>query len=183
MSRFRLALVVSALIGCTSAPPAPPPVVEPPPVTPVVEAQPVAPRVNTAETCILHRGKLIDVRVELQATGDTTVGGRPFSQMYADTGQYAATREWYVNNETIDYDPRNVCYMKYGLPRYVARESLVRLGEWRGVPVFRERSDDPNLPSVVWVPVHSGCSFHPYQFEASAPPTACPRPEYRFTVP
>jgi hypothetical protein len=182
MSRLRLILVLFALLGCTSAPPSPPPVVEPPPASSVAEAQPAA-RVDTAETCILHRGKLITVRVELQPAGDTTVGGRPFTEVYADTGQYALTREWYVNNETIDYDPRNVCYMRFGLPRYVAADSLVRLGEWRGVPVFRERSDDPHLPGVVWVPVRPGCSFQPYQYETRAPPTPCPKPEYRFEVP
>lgn len=183
MSCFRLALALCALLGCTSAPPAPPHAVEPPPATPVTEPHRAVVRVDTAETCILHRGKLIDVRVELQPAGDTTVGGRPFSRVYADTGQYAATREWYVNNETIDYDPRNVCYMKFGRTRYVPADNLVRLGEWRGVPVFRERSEDPGLPGVVWVPVHPGCSFQPYQYETRAPPTPCPRPEYRFQVP
>jgi hypothetical protein len=183
LHRFELAIMLSALLGCTSAPPSPPPSVEPPRVTPPAEAQRTVARVDTVETCILHGGKLIDVRVELQPTGDTTVGGRPFAEVYADTGQYAATREWYVNNEPIDYDPRNVCYMKFGLPRHVARESLVRLGEWRGAPVFRERPDDLGLPGVVWVPVYPGCSFQPYQYETRAPPTPCPRPEYRFEVP
>lgn len=179
MSRLRLILMLFALLGCTSTAPSPQPVAE----VPVAESQRTAGRVDTVETCVLDRGKLIEVRVELQPAGDTTVGGRPFAEVYADTGQYALTREWYVNNETIDYDPRNVCYMKFGLPRYVAAESLVRLGEWRGVPVFRERSDDPGLPGVVWVPVRPGCSFQPYQYETRAPPTPCPKPEYRFEVP
>lgn len=133
--------------------------------------------------CILHHGKLIDVPVELQPTGDTTAGRRPFSRVDGDTGQYAATHEWYVNNETNDYDPRSVCYMKYGLPRYIARADLVRMGEWRGVPAFRERSDDPEVPGAMWVPTGPGCWFQGYQYEASAPPAACPKPEYRFTVP
>jgi hypothetical protein len=179
MCRLRLILVLFVLLGCTSSPPSPPPAPDPQ----GAEAQPAAARVQTFEMCVLHHGKLVDARVEVQPTGDTTVGGRPFTQVYGDTGQYALTRAWYVNNETIDYDPRNVCYMKYGLPRYVAADSLVRLGEWRGVPVFRERSDDPNLPGVVWVPVRPGCSFQPYQFETRAPPTPCPKPEYRFEVP
>lgn len=179
MRRFHLALVLSALLGCTPAPPSPsPPAVA---AAPVAEAQP--PRVDTVEVCVLHRGKLVNVRAERLATGDTVVGGRPFSAVYADSGQYAATREWYVNNETIDYDPRNVCYMKYGLPRYMARESLVRMGEWRGVPVFRERSDEWDIPGLVFVPVYPGCSFQPYQFDARGPLTPCPRPEHRFQVP
>ncbi|HYR08308.1 MAG TPA: hypothetical protein VEQ60_11085 [Longimicrobium sp.] len=181
MSRLRLILVLLALLGCTSAPqpPAPAPV----PAAPVAEPQRTAARVDTFKVCILHRGKLIDARVELQPTGDTTVGGRPFSEVYGDTGQYALTREWYVNNETIDYDPESICFMKYGLPRLMERDSLVRLGEWRGVPVFRESSDDPRSPMVVYVPVRAGCEFHPYQTEASAPPPACPQPPYRFSVP
>lgn len=180
MRRIHFALVLSALLGCTSAPAPPAPEPTPPPVA---EAQPAAARVDTLEMCVLHRGKLIGVQVELQATGDTTVGGRPFAQVYADTGQYAAAREWYVNNETIDYDPYDVCYLKYGPPRHLTRESLVRLGEWRGVPVFREKSDDPRIPGVLAVPVGPGCSFQMYQYEASAPPRPCPKPEYRFLVP
>lgn len=170
----RLILVLLSLLGCTSAPQPP---AEPPAPAPLPVAQA---RVDTSEMCIVHRGKLMDVRVELQANGDTTVGGRPFREVYGDTGQYARTHEWYVNNETIDYDPENICFMKYGLPRILARDSLVRLGEWRGVPVFGEVGDDG--PMVVYVPVGPACEFHPYQTEASAPPPSCPKP-YRFQVP
>ncbi|HYR08307.1 MAG TPA: hypothetical protein VEQ60_11080, partial [Longimicrobium sp.] len=125
---------------------------------------------HTFEMCVLHRGKLIDAQLELQPSGDTTVGGRPFAQVYADTGQYAAGHEWYRNNESIDYDPQNVCYVKYYVPRYVARDSLVRVGEWRGVAVFRMRSDDPEIPGGLYVPDRPGCVFQAYQYRASAPP-------------
>lgn len=180
MLRLRLVSAVFALIGCTAAP-APPAAA--PTANPPAEAQREAARVDTSRVCVLEQGELVTALVELQPTGDTTVGGRPFGEVYADTGQYAATHEWYVNNETIDYDPRNVCYVKYGLPRYVASDSLVRLGTWRGVSVFRERSEDPQIPAVIWVPVRPGCSFQPYQYMPSAPPVACPNPEYRFMVP
>ena len=180
MSRVRIALVLSAL-GCAPAPA--PPAPTPPPEAPVAEVRQAVARADMIEVCVLHRGKLLNVRAELLATGDTVVGGRPFSAVYADTGQYAATREWYVNNETIDYDPRNVCYMKFGLPRYIARENLVRMGEWRGVPAFRGRSDDWDLPDAIWVPTGPGCWFQGYQFDASSPPRPCPQPEYRFQVP
>lgn len=78
-----------------------------------------AARADTILVCVLHRGKLLNVRAELLPSGDPLVGGRPFSQVYADTGQYALTHTWYVNNETIDYDPESICLMKYGLPRVV----------------------------------------------------------------
>ncbi|WP_420129269.1 hypothetical protein [Longimicrobium sp.] len=186
--RLRLILVFLVLAGCTSAPaPTPPaPPVQPTPrivaEVPQVEAQPVQARVDTVEVCVLHQGKLANVRAERLATGDTVVGGRPFSAVYADTGQYALTREWYVNSESIDYDPENVCFVRYGLPRVVELDSVVRLGSWRGVPVFRERSNT-GTPMVIYVPVRAGCELQPYQTEAIAPPPSCPKPEYQFRVP
>lgn len=178
MGRFRFTILV-VLLGCTPAAPVPavPPVAEMPATQAAVDTA----AADTIRVCVLQQGKLLNVRAELLPSGDTVVGGRPFSVVYADTGQYAATREWYVNNEPIDYDPQNVCYVKYGLPRYVAQEALVRLGEWRGVPVFRERTEE-SLPGVIYVPVHPGCQLQPYQYMTSAPPVACPQP-YGFTVP
>lgn len=183
MPRFRIAAVLFLLLGCTSAPaPMPPTPPVPPAAAPATDAR-VPARVDTFRVCVLEQGKLVNALAELQPTGDTTVGGRPFGEVYGDTGQYAAARDWYVNNETIDYDPRDVCYMKYGLPRYLSRDSVVRVGEWRGVPVFRERTDDPEIPGMMLVPVSPGCSFQAYQYLPSAPPVACPKPEYRFSVP
>jgi hypothetical protein len=170
----RLFILAFALLGCTPAASVP----AAPPVGEVPAAQVAA---DTIDVCVLHQGKLLNVRAQLLPSRDTMVAGRPFSVVYADTGQYAATREWYVNNEPIDYDPQNVCYIKYGMPRYVAPESLVRLGEWRGVPVFRERTEE-SLPGVIYVPVYPGCQLQPYQYMTSAPPVACPQP-YEFTVP
>ncbi|HEX2077246.1 MAG TPA: hypothetical protein VHG08_06040 [Longimicrobium sp.] len=164
-SRFRLILVLFAVLGCTPAPPAP---------------SPAAPA-TVMRICVLHHGELVDVRAEQLASGDTVVEGRPFSRVYADTGQYAATHSWYVENEPIDYDHENVCYVKYGRPRYVAAESLVRLGRWRGVTVFRERAG-PGLPEVLMVPVGAGCMFQLYQYMPSMPPRSCPQPA-RFEIP
>ncbi len=177
MGRFRFAIVLLALLGCTPAAPVP----AVPPAGVPANVEPQAARADTIRVCVLHQGKLLNVRAEVLPSGDTVAGGRPFSAVYADTGQYAATREWYVNNEPIDYDPQNVCYVKYALPRYVAQESLVRLGEWRGVPVFRERTEE-SPPGVIYVPVYPGCQLQPYQYMTSAPPVACPQP-YGFTVP
>ena len=155
MSPFRFAIMLLALLGCTPA--APVRAVPPPAEVPAVQTADTA-AADTIRVCVLQQGKLLNVRAELLSSGDTVVGGRPFSVVYSDTGQYAATREWYVNNEPIDYDPQDVCYVKYGLPRYVARETLVRLGEWRGVPVFRERTEE-SPPGVIHVPVYPGCQL------------------------
>lgn len=188
MTRFHFAFALLPLAGCTLAPapaPAAPPVQPTPQIVaqaPRVEAQPVQAWVDTIEVCVLHQGKLANVRAERLATGDTVVGGRAFSEVYADTGQYALTREWYVNSESIDYDPENVCFVRYGLPRVVELDSVARLGSWRGVPVFRERSNTAT-PMVIYVPVRAGCELQPYQTEAIAPPPSCPKPEHQFRVP
>ncbi len=179
MNRFRFTIVLLALLGCTPA--APVPAVPPPAEVPAVQAADTA-GADTILVCVLHGGKMLNVRAELLPSGDTVVGGRPFSAVYADTGQYAATREWYVNNEPIDYDPESICFVKYGLPRVLSRDSVVRLGEWRGVPVFRERYDGGGTPLVFYVPVRAGCEFQPYQTEAITRPPSCPEP-YQFSVP
>lgn len=170
------------LAGCTAAPAPVPPPAPASPIAPVaVAAEDEARVVRTIEVCVLETGDLAGVRADLLASGDTVVAGRPFSHAYADTGQYARSRIWYRDNERIDYDPRDVCFTKYGLPRILERDSLRRLGAWRGVPVFSERSagDDP---LVIYAPVGPGCEFQPYQTEAIAPPPSCPLP-YRFVTP
>jgi hypothetical protein len=174
--------------GCTAAP-APVPVIEPvpPPSVPAAEAADGADGadgarvVRSIEICVLEAGDLAGVRADLLASGDTVVAGRPFSQVYADTGQYVRSRSWYRDNEPIDYDPRDICFTRYGLPRILERDSLVRLGAWRGVPVFAERASGDD-PLVIYVPVSPGCEFQPYQTEAIAPPPSCPLP-HRFVVP
>lgn len=179
MKRFRFTILV-ALLGCTPAVPVPgvPPVAE----VPAPQARADTAEADTILVCVLHRGKMLNVRAELLPSGDTVVDGRPFSTVYADTGQYALTRDWYVNNETIDYDPESICFVKYGLPRVLSRDSVVRLGEWRGVPVFRERFDGGGTPLVFYVPVRAGCEFQPYQTEAITRPPSCPEP-HLFSVP
>lgn len=175
------------LMGCTAAPaPVPEPAPAPSATAPAPVAEPKPePRgptvTRTIETCVLEAGELKVVQADLLSSGDTVVGGRPFSRVYADTGQYAATRSWYRENEPIDYDPRNVCYAKYGLPRSLQADRLVRMGAWRGVPVFEDVGTG-GLPEVVYVPVAPGCSFHPYQYFPTMPPVPCPQP-HRFVTP
>jgi hypothetical protein len=150
------------------------------PAAPVQSDTPVV--TSTAETCVLADGDLVTVRVDVRTTGDTVVDGRPFAEVYADTGQYAAGRSWYVESEPIDYDPRNVCYAKYGRPRAAQAGSLVRLGAWRGVPVFRERGSTAEYPEVIYVAFAPGCVFQLYQYFTSLPPVACPQ-LHRFVTP
>lgn len=175
------------LAGCTAAPaPAPEPVPAPPPsAAPAVEPEPrpdSAQAPERIEICVLHQGRMTTVAADVVASGDTLVAGRPFAQVYADTGQYALGRSWYRDNEPIDYDPRNICYAKYGLPRILEADSVVRIGVWRGVPVFADQDAQGGAPEVVYVPVAPGCSFHPYQYFPTMPPVACPQP-HRFVTP
>ena len=175
---------LAALAGLACAPASAPPAAAEPADPPPAAARPAeAARGQPVDVCMLEGGALTTVRAELSpATGDTLVAGRPFREVFPDTGQYAAGHAWYRNNEPIDYDPQNVCYVRYGLPRRVPADSLSRLGSWQGVAVFGERNRRHGVPDLLYVAVAPGCIFAAYQYMTSAPPVACPQPE-RFVTP
>jgi hypothetical protein len=111
----------------------------------------------------VENGALLGVTARYNLrTGDTTVSGRPFSEVYPATGGYAAGAMWYINNEAITVNGRR--YVKYGLPRVLGIREVARGGEYRGVTMFQEAGGETSW-LVLYAPVRSGCEFQPYVSE------------------
>jgi hypothetical protein len=150
--------------GARPVPAAPPPVVPPPAVPPA--------RVDdgwrTIDVCVVDAEGLRYIQARYDhATGDTTVGGRPFAEAYPVTAAYAAAAQWYVDNEPIALD--GVLYTKYGLPRTPEPHEIVRAADHRGVLMFREVGDDDPPRAVYYAAVRPTCELHPYQWDLVGP--------------
>jgi hypothetical protein len=156
-------LIVLAIVtaGCASGAR----VEEPAPVPPAAAPLPSAPEppviVDPILVCVVVDGRMEDVAVEYDTrTGDTTVAGRPFSEVYPLADGYAANAAWYVENEPIVFT-RGRRHVKYGLPRVLGRSDLTPVGEYRGVSVFAEAgAAEPYR--VLYVLTRPGCEFQPY---------------------
>ncbi|HEU0016543.1 MAG TPA: hypothetical protein VFQ45_22875 [Longimicrobium sp.] len=157
--RAAAVLAAALLAACGSpAPPsaAPPPAAPPPAPSPVPPLPPpgTQPVEREIEVCVLENGELRGVMVRYNPlTGDTTPSGRPVPPGYA---QDAA---WYITGDPIPV--HGVRYAKYGLPRVVRREELVRYGEYRGIALFAD-AGATGRPEILYVPVRPGCEFQPY---------------------
>jgi hypothetical protein len=121
---------------------------------------------RTIDVCVVENGALRSVQAQYtQATGDTTVAGRPFAQAYPATApQYAGGAAWYIQNEQITVLGRR--YVRFGLPRVLGTGEVTRIAEHQGVPVFAETG--AARPEVVYLPVRPGCEFQPYQTEVKS---------------
>ncbi|HEX2203919.1 MAG TPA: hypothetical protein VHG91_11500, partial [Longimicrobium sp.] len=112
----------------------------------------------------MKNGELVEVRATFDRfSGDTIVDGRPFSNVFPLTGEYASVHPW-VYGEPIDHRGE-VCYNRYGIPRVLEARQFRRIYAWRGVPVFIEAGDDERRPDSLWVPYEPGCTFLPYIWE------------------
>lgn len=170
--RPSLVLLLAALAACAPARPAPPPPAPPPPPPPAPSVAPPPPpapapaRLDSVRTCAVRGGELVEVAGVINwATTDTLVGGKPFSNVFPLTAEYAGVAAWFVNNEPFDYRGE-ICLLKYGLPRTLRPAGLKRApAAHRGVPMFIEADDDERRPDVVYLPVTPGCWFQAYQWE------------------
>lgn len=128
------------------------------------------PAVRTVSTCVVADGRLQEVRVEVDgATGDTTYQGRPFHAAFPLTPEYASGAAWYEQNIPIPAEVRpqenaRGEYVKYGRPRLVRPDTLMRVSSHYGVGVYMTHEDAWINDGIIWVPVRPGCWFHHYQF-------------------
>jgi hypothetical protein len=115
---------------------------------------------NEGPVCVVRDGALemIPVRID-PVRGDTvTVDGRRLSDVSPASG-YAAGADWYQRNEVIVF--RGDRFLKYGIPRQLTPADVVRIGEYRGVPVFTEAGLAGKL-DFIYIPDEPGCSFQLY---------------------
>ncbi len=120
-------------------------------------------------TCVIREGEVTAIRFRLDlATGDSTVQGQAFSDLYPPTPPaYVAGASWYIDGEPIVLGGRR--YQKLGPLRVVSPERLHRVGEFKGTSVFAD-TVGTNLDGVVFVPVRPGCEFQPYSLPGYTPP-------------
>jgi hypothetical protein len=78
-----------------------------------------------------------------------------------DTVAYAGGQRWFVENEALTFGGRR--WVKFGLTRTLTVTEAVRVGEFRGVSVFRSTAD--GTAKVLYVAVRAGCEFQPYRPE------------------
>lgn len=111
--------------------------------------------------CVVQNGRMVVVHFDYYpATGDSTVNGRPFREVYPVTAEHAASAQWYANNEPIMFARRQ--WVKYGLPRVLGTSDVVPAGNYRGVTVFVEAGTDPARPEYLYVVVNPRCEFQTY---------------------
>lgn len=96
-------------------------------------------------------------------SGDTlALDGRLFRQAYPSSPAdgYAAGTEWFARDDRVRVRGRR--YVKDGLPRVVESEEVVRVGEYRGIPVFAAAGQS-GIPGVVYLSLRTGCEVQPYR--------------------
>lgn len=130
-----------------------------------ITANAQAREIKQMKECVIRNDSLVNVVVEYEVTtGTKTVlvdGNRvPFALAYsANSPYYAATKTWYINNETLTVNDRK--YVKYGLPRVLSTMDVARTLAYDGVGIYTEAPSD--APEVIYIPTRPGCEFQPYQ--------------------
>lgn len=159
MISSRLLSLLLVLSAASCARPAPTPRPAQPPIVDTV--------LRPLTVCVVREGELAEVTTEYNIlNGDSTIGGRPFREVHpADPPAYAANATWMIENEPIPYMRRR--YVRYGRVRVIRRESLVRVGEHRGTPLFAAAGRVTPRPEILYVPVASGCVFQVYEDNAT----------------
>lgn len=159
MKRSILLLVLT--LGPACAPRGADGIPQPTPSTPVVLSNDGRRQI---QVCVVEEGGMRGVPVQYDATtGDSTYRGRPFSETFRNSARHAEEATWYIENEPIPV--LGVRYIKFGLPRAMPAGSLGRIGEYRGVGIYREVATSESPPAILYVPVHPNCVFQTYQYE------------------
>lgn len=115
--------------------------------------------------CVLVDGQVREIEAVLDtATGDTLISGRPLAEAYpAPSPPYLAGAEWFVRDEMVVFERRQ--YVRYGQPRVIRPAVLVRVGEFRGVPLFAPSRAE--AVRFVYALVGRNCEFQPYWYAAT----------------
>ncbi len=129
----------------------------PPPDTVVVRetVEPPLPEGTPTQLC-LATGETVTVYVTPQ--GDTLVGPRRVSVAQlgagvAFAGEYAAGRDWFVNDQPVRFDERE--YLKAGGEVSLNCANIRQVGEFMGVPLFADANAQSPYQRL-YVPVRPG---------------------------
>lgn len=98
------------------------------------------------------------VTVYITAQGDTLVGPRRVSVSelgagVAFAGEYAAGRDWFVNDQPVSFESR--VYQKAGAEVNLNCANIRRVGEFSGVPLFADANATSPFETL-YVPVRPG---------------------------
>lgn len=153
-----LAVVAIGVVGCVGAPSSKE--VEASGRAEVELSRRSAP-VQNISLCVIEDGELKTVTAVIDTPrGDTLVDGRSWRDVYPATHPpYALGASWLARGFVI-LDGRH--YAPYGLPDVIEPHLLIRVGEFRNVPVFAETGIGEEVPSAVFIPTRPGCEFQPY---------------------
>lgn len=116
--------------------------------------------------CIVSNGQLKQIEIDYNpANGERSlmVNGvrKEFYSVYPKNGpDYAEGQTWFINSETVVLKTRN--YVKYGLPRVLGVNEIVKTDVYKGVGVYTE-AGLAGPAEVIYIPVRQGCEFQPYQ--------------------
>lgn len=164
-----LPMTLIALFGCVAIAPAepPPPERHRPADTVTIIRTAARPATDTApreSTTSVTRPVMVclatgqNVQVHVSAAGDTLVGpGRvPLVQLgplLGFVGEYAASKAWFVHDQTITFDQRP--FAKMGRPAARDCHSIRSVGDFDGVNLFADV--DATAPvQVIYLPVQPG---------------------------
>ena len=118
------------------------------------------PPADTARYCLIVDGELADLPVEVDPrTGDTLVAGRRLDEvMRAAPSPYFNLAEWRFEEPMVTVGGRR--YVSYGVPRVMPASEMVRVGEYRGLPLFASRRmEDDEDDAVRFLATRPGCEF------------------------
>jgi hypothetical protein len=110
--------------------------------------------------CVVMNGELVELPMEVDAqTGDTLIGGRTLDEvMLTAPSPYFNMAAWRFEEPMVTIDGRR--YVSYGLPRVMPASEMVRVGEYRGLPLFASRRmEDDEDDAVRFLATRPGCEF------------------------
>ena len=115
---------------------------------------------DTLSHCLLRGRRVSLVGAEEQA-GDTQTGSPPRT-FHRFPPPYADGADWFVAKDLISFQGRR--YIWNGPRAVLFPTEVQRVGEFRGVPLYAERTGTSKDIGILLVPVHPGCEFQQYYY-------------------
>jgi hypothetical protein len=91
---------------------------------------------------------------EVQTAVRDRVPGQPLAWEYGERSR------WYVNAEPFTF--AGMRFVKYGIPRVLPRDQLVRIATLGGIPLYAD-AGSPRTPDLLHMPLNPGGEFQSFQ--------------------